>query len=47
MKNGGYLMTSQKQQLNEQKNITIHLSSHILSELQKLATDNGFLNKGI
>ena len=35
------------QQLNEQKNITILLSSHILSELQHLATVYGFLNKGI
>ena len=32
------------QQLNEQKNITILLSSHILSELQHLATVYGFLN---
>ena len=40
-------MTSQKQQLNEQKNITILLSSHILSELEHLATVYGFLNKGM
>lgn len=33
--------------LNEQKNITILLSSHILSELQQIATVYGFLGKGI
>jgi len=33
-------------QLNEEKNITILLSSHILSELQQTATIFGFLNKG-
>lgn len=33
--------------LNEEKNITILLSSHILSELQQIATIYGFLNKGI
>ena len=33
--------------LNEEKNITILLSSHILSELQQIATMYGFLNKGI
>lgn len=32
--------------LNEQKNITILLSSHILSELQQTATVFGFLSKG-
>ncbi len=32
--------------LNEEKNITILLSSHILSELQQLATDFGFLYRG-
>lgn len=33
--------------LNEEKNITILLSSHILSELQQIATVYGFLSKGI
>ncbi len=33
--------------LNEEKNITILLSSHILAELQQIATMYGFLNKGI
>lgn len=33
--------------LNEEKNITILLSSHILSELQQLATVYGFLSKGV
>lgn len=33
--------------LNEEKNITILLSSHILSELQQIATVYGFLNHGI
>jgi ABC-2 type transport system ATP-binding protein len=33
--------------LNEEKNITILLSSHILSELQQLATVYGFLSRGI
>ncbi len=33
--------------LNEQKNITILLSSHILSELQQIATVYGFLSKGM
>ncbi len=33
--------------LNEQKNITILLSSHILSELQQIATTYGFLSKGM
>ncbi len=32
--------------LNQEKNITILLSSHILSELQQTATMFGFLNKG-
>lgn len=32
--------------LNEEKNITILISSHILSELQQIATTYGFLNKG-
>ena len=32
--------------LNQEKNITILISSHILSELQQLATAYGFLNKG-
>ena len=32
--------------LNEEKNITILLSSHILSELQQTATTFGFLSKG-
>ena len=32
--------------LNEEKKITILLSSHILTELQQLATVYGFLNKG-
>lgn len=32
--------------LNEEKNITIILSSHILTELEQLATVYGFLNKG-
>ena len=35
------------QRLNEEKNITILLSSHILTELQQIATMYGFLNKGI
>jgi ABC-2 type transport system ATP-binding protein len=34
------------QRLNEEKNITILLSSHILSELQQIATNYGFLRKG-
>lgn len=33
--------------LNEEKNITILLSSHILSELEQIATVYGFLSKGI
>lgn len=33
--------------LNKEKNITILLSSHILSELQQIATVYGFLSKGI
>lgn len=33
--------------LNEEKGITILLSSHILSELQQIATIYGFLSKGI
>lgn len=33
--------------LNEEKNITILLSSHILTELQQIATVYGFLNKGV
>lgn len=33
--------------LNEQKNITILLSSHILSELQQMATVYGFLSRGM
>lgn len=33
--------------LNEEKNITILLSSHILSELQQVATIYGFLSKGV
>lgn len=32
--------------LNQEKNVTILLSSHILSELQQIATDYGFLSKG-
>ena len=32
--------------LNEEKKITILLSSHILTELQQLATVYGFLSKG-
>lgn len=32
--------------LNEEKNITILLSSHILSEMEQLATRYGFLNRG-
>lgn len=35
------------QTLNEQKNITILLSSHILPELQQIATVYGFLYKGV
>lgn len=35
------------QRLNEEKNITILLSSHILTELQQIATIYGFLSKGI
>lgn len=33
--------------LNQEKNITILLSSHILSELQQTATTFGFLNRGV
>ncbi len=33
--------------LNEEKNITILLSSHILAELQQTATIYGFLNNGV
>lgn len=33
--------------LNEEKNITILLSSHILTELQQIATVYGFLSKGV
>lgn len=33
--------------LNEEKNITILLSSHILPELQQMATVYGFLSKGL
>lgn len=32
--------------LNREKNITVLISSHILSELENMATDYGFLNKG-
>lgn len=32
--------------LNQEKNITILISSHILSELEHMATSYGFLNKG-
>ena len=32
--------------LNKEKNITILISSHILDELAKLATDYGFIDKG-
>lgn len=32
--------------LNQEKNITILISSHILTELENIATDYGFLNKG-
>lgn len=32
--------------LSEEKNITFIISSHILSELERLATDYGFVNKG-
>ena len=35
------------QRLNEEKNITILLSSHILTELQQIATMYGFLNRGV
>lgn len=35
------------QRLNEEKNITILLSSHILSELQQVATTFGFLSRGV
>lgn len=35
------------QRLNEEKNITILLSSHILSELQQIAAVYGFLSNGI
>ena len=34
------------QRLNEEKNITILISSHILQELQQIATRYGFLSKG-
>lgn len=34
------------QKLNEEKNITIFISSHILSELYQLATDYIFIHKG-
>lgn len=34
-------------ELNKTKNITILLSSHILTELQLLASDFGFLSKGV
>ncbi|MBP2623595.1 ABC transporter ATP-binding protein [Streptococcus oricebi] len=34
------------QRLNREKNITILISSHILSELQQIATDYGFLSQG-
>lgn len=33
--------------LNEEKNITILMSSHLLSELQQIATVYGFLSKGV
>lgn len=33
--------------LNREKNITILISSHILSELENMATDYGFLSKGV
>ena len=32
--------------LNQEKGITILISSHILTELQNIATEYGFLNKG-
>lgn len=32
--------------LNQEKNVTILISSHILTELENVATDYGFLNKG-
>lgn len=32
--------------LNREKNVTVLISSHILSELENIATDYGFLNKG-
>ncbi len=32
--------------LNQEKNVTIIISSHILTELQNIATDYGFLSKG-
>ena len=34
------------QKLNQEKNITILISSHILSELQQIASDYGFLSQG-
>lgn len=34
------------QKLNEEKNITVFISSHILSELYRLATDYIFIHKG-
>lgn len=33
--------------LNREKNVTILISSHILTELENVATDYGFLNKGV
>ncbi len=32
--------------LNKERNVTILISSHILTELENIATDYGFLNKG-
>ena len=34
-------------EMNQKFNVTILISSHILGELQKVATDYGFLKNGI